>query len=82
MGGHGDSARERGAEEEARRVRGSAGERARGVVRAARRGPFPGGADANVCGFHCRRVAAVDADLFAGVEGDEGLAWRIVGEVE
>ena len=81
MGGSGGSAGERGAEEEARRVRGSAGERAGGVVRAPRQGSFPGGADANVCGFDCRRVAADDAELFAGVEGAEDVAWGIVGEI-
>ena len=81
MGGSGDSAGERGAEEEARRVRGSAGERAGGVVRAPRRGAFPRGADANVCGFDCRRMAADDAQLFAGVDGAKGVAWRTVGQV-
>lgn len=81
MGGSGDSAGERGAEEEARGVRGSAGERAGGVVRAPRRGPFPRGADANVCGFDCGRVAADDAELFAGVDGAKGVAWGTVGEV-
>lgn len=81
MGGSGDSAGERGAEGEARRVRGSAGERAGDVVRAPRRGSFLGGTDANVCGFDCRRLAAVYAELFAGVGGAEGVAWGIVGEV-
>lgn len=81
MGGSGDSAGEPGAEEAPRSVRGSAGERAGGVVRAPRRGSFPGGADANVCGFDCRRVAADDAELFAGVGGAEEVAWGTVGEV-
>ena len=65
---------ERGAEEEARGVRGSAGERPGSVVRAPRRGSFLGGADTNVCGSDCRRVAADDAELFAGVGGAEGVA--------
>ncbi len=81
MGRFRNSAREREAEGIARLVRGSAGERAGGVVRAPRRGSFPGGTDANVCGFDCRRVAPDDAELFAGVGGAERVAWRVMGEV-
>ena len=74
VGGSGDPAGKRGAEGEARRVRGSAGKRAGGVVRAPRRGTFSGGADANVCGFHCRRVATIYAELSARMEGAERMA--------
>lgn len=80
MGGSGNPAGERGAEEEGGRVRGSVGERTGGVVRAPGRGSFPGGADADVRGFDHRRVAADDAELFTGVGGAEGVAWGIVGE--